>query len=435
MDSTFYSNSKFFIRFLNIFAINQGFERMKVFMENKANPCPPNLVSSFMSIFANTAPYLLNRFVKTTGREFAQLALDYVLDMPAEGLRTLSKEVVDNIQKGIEQLSRRIFSEEESRRKSESFMLRIALIFVSTDNLERKIHGVTILGEIMKRIKTNKFDTVDKADLIKMIEKENILEQIIKGHSQLITKSVDLFKVMFEERKIDDRILQLLWTTLRKSDLETRNALTTLLNECFAEFSNLEAEFFATKIGEIEPRQVTTDEIDLLYKVVSFHSLTNNKTEGKSLKVKAIGILWKISTTQDVTNNDVLDKSVSRLITLIRGGSTTEDIITIIDEAIQNVKDSKSVLQSLQIISDIVNNGEKTDKQLVNYVLEKDILSNIFDNLRQFKASIREKIEKSQIEPSSITDQTINQYLPTKRFTFEENILKRLRFIDFSKFF
>lgn len=432
MDSAFYSNSKFFIRFVNIFALQGGFDQMHAYMASKSTPCPPNLVSCIMSILSNTAPYLVTRFVAGKGLEFAQMGLDFVLDMPAEGLRGLSKETVDNIQKAVEQLTRRVCSEEESRRKSESFMLKVALIFVSTDNLERKIHGVTILGDIMKRAKVDKFDSVQKESLVEMVDKENILEQIIKGHSQLITKSVDLFKAMFEAKRIDDRILQLLWTTLRKSDLETRNALTSLLNDCFIEFTDREAVFFVEKIGEIDPRQVAIEEIDLLYKIVAFHTLSAEKHQIQPFNVKAQSILWKIATNPDVTNGDVLDKAVARLITLIRTSSEPEQIRSLVDEAVSNVQENRSALQSLQVISEVLNNGEKTDRQLVAYVLDQDILGKIFTNLRQFKSAIREKLEKSQVDLSTITEATINQWLPTKRFTFEENILKRLRFIDLS---
>lgn len=433
MDSTFFSNSKFFLRFLNIFALEGGFDQMHALLANKATPCPPLLVSSIMSILANTSYYLLTRFVAGKGQEFAQMGLDFVQEMPAEGLRSLSKETVDNIQKAVELLTKRVCTEEESRLRCESFMLKIALIFVSTDNLERKIHGVSILGDIMKRIKLRKTSSFEKMEVIKLVEKGNILEQIIKGHSQLITKSVDLFKAMFEAKSIDERILLLLWTTLRKADLETRNALTSLLNDCFAEFSEKEAAFFVEKIGEIDPKQVTLDELDLLYKVEYYHTVFSDKAVSQPLKFKAQSIFWKIATNPDVSNGEVLDKAVNRLIALIRSGSEPTEIKAFVDEAVTNVEQNRSALQSLQVISEVLNNGEKTDRQLVSYVLEQDILGKIFLNLSQFKSSIRERLEKSQVDLSTVTEANINQWLPSKRFTFEENILKRLRFIDLSR--
>ena len=175
LESTYYTNSKFFIRFVNIFALNGGFEIMKATLAHQTVLCAPVFVGYFMNILSNTAPYLLNRFVLSTGREFAELSLMYVLEAPADNLRILSKEVVENIYKGIEQLTKRIFSQEESRNMTESFMLRVAMIFVGTDNLERKIHGVSILGDIVKKIKGKKFDMIGKKDLTEMIDKGSIL--------------------------------------------------------------------------------------------------------------------------------------------------------------------------------------------------------------------------------------------------------------------
>lgn len=424
---------RFYIRLVNIFALNGGFDLMRETLEHRAYHCAPVLVGHFMSILSKTAPYLLNRFVQTTGRKFAKLALNYVLNAPVENLKNLSKEVIESIHKGIEQLTRRVMTEEESKKKSESFMLRVAMIFVSTDNLERKIHGVSILGDIAKRIKGNRFDTLGKKEFTAMIEKDNILEQIIKGHSQLITKSVDLFKTMFEEDCLDERTLNLFWSTLRKSDLETRNALTSLLNDVFAEFSPAQAQFFVKNIGEIDPKQITSDEIDLLYKIVSFNTYQSDKELGGFLRKQALKILWRICINSEQSAAEVMDKTITRLISLIKTDTDSDEVMEIIDEAVENVRTGKAVLQSLKIIRKMIVGSEKTKADLVKYLLEKNILANIFEDLGKFKAAIKEKAEKSGIDMGSLSELTINQFVPTKYFNFEKNILKRLRFIDFSR--
>lgn len=414
--------------------MNGGFDIMRETLEHRSLQCAPVLVGHFMSIISKTAPYLLNRFVQTTGTTFANLALSYVLNAPVENLKNLSKEVIESIHRGIEQLTRRVMTEDESKQKSESFMLRVAMIFVSTDNLERKIHGVSILGDISKRIKGNRFDTLGKKEFTDMIQKENILEQIIKGHSQLITKSVDLFKAMFEEDCIDERNLQLFWSTLRKSDLDTRNALTALLNDVFTEFTTAHAEFFVQKIGEIDPKYITSDEIDLLYKIVNFHSYHPDKELGSTLRKGAIRTLWRICINSEQSAAEVMDRTITRLISLIKADTDTEEVTDIIDEAVVNIKAGKSVLQSLKIIRKIIVASDKTKADLVKHLLEKNILNNIFEDLSQFKANIKEKVEKSGSDISSLSELTINQFVQTKNFNFEKNILKRLRFIDFSSF-
>ena len=81
------------------------------------------------------------------------------------------------------------------------------------------------------------------------------------------TKSVELFKLVFEERTIDNKTLLMLWTNLRKADLETRNVLISMLNDIYFEFSFEHTEFFISRIAEVEPKQIMLDEIEFAFKL------------------------------------------------------------------------------------------------------------------------------------------------------------------------
>jgi CTP:phosphocholine cytidylyltransferase-like protein len=281
-------NSRYYLRFVNVFALQGGFEMMKKIFLWREPPCSAQLVGYFMNIMANVAPFLLNRFVQKEGIVFAEAAFKYVIESPVENLRNLSKEIVEAIYKGFDQLAKRIYSQEKAKEKSEDFLLKVASIFMSTDNLERKLHGVTILADIYKKIKAKEFEKVTKKDLATLIEKDGLIEQIIKGHTQLITKSTELFKLMFEEGRMNEKNLQLLWTTMRKADLETKNALGAMLNEAFVEFSYSQSAYFLTKLSELEAKQITLDDIELAFKIATyFKSKPGDAAEGiKSLDVE-----------------------------------------------------------------------------------------------------------------------------------------------------
>jgi hypothetical protein len=134
----------------------------------------------------------------------------------------------------------------------------------------------------------------------------------------------------------------------------------------------------------------------------------------------------------DVNNLELTKKTSTRLLSLIKYGGDPTVELKIIDEAVENLKEGRSVLQSLKIIRKIGTIKEGSSK-VQEYVAEKGVLKYIFENLRKFKAGIREKIEKAGLDVTSINETTVNQFLPNKNYTFEENILKRLRFVDFSK--
>ena len=144
-------------------------------------------------------------------------------------------------------------------------------------------------------------------------------------------------------------------------------------------------------------------------------------------------MFWKISTDPEVTNTEVLEKAVTRLITLLKyTGESTEEK-RVIDEAIDNVKEGRAVLQSLKVIRKIITNKEKLQAEMIQFAVEKDILKYVFENLGKLKKGLKEKFERMGIDQKSITEALINQHLPTKGFTFEQNILNRLSFIDFGR--
>ena len=282
-------NSKYYLRFVNLFVMEGGFEVMKSILNIKDTVCSAQLVGHFMNIMSNTSPFLLNRCIQKEGIVFAEYAFRYVLEGPTDNLRNLSKEIVECIYKGFEQLSKRIYSQEKAKEKSEDFLLRVASIFMSTDNLERKLHGVTILGDIYRKIKAKEFEKVTKKDLADLIEKDGLMEQIIKGHTQLITKSTDLFKLMFEEGKMNEKTLQFLWTTMRKADLDTRNALSAMLNEAFFDFSYFQSAYFLNRLADIEPKQATLDDVELAYKLANFVKYKPEDTK-ENVSSLAVGV-------------------------------------------------------------------------------------------------------------------------------------------------
>ena len=75
---------------------------------------------------------------------------------------------------------------------------------------------------------------------------------------------------MFDENKMTDKYMSLLWNTMRKGDLETRNSLLSILNNIYFEMSLKNMTFLVNQIGEVEPKSLMPDEIELAFKIVNF---------------------------------------------------------------------------------------------------------------------------------------------------------------------
>lgn len=165
-------NSRFLIKYINTFYMNGGIDIVLDRINNKNDVvCPAEIVGSFMSIIEATTPYLLNSVVKRKGEDIIRTVIKYVLNSPSEIVKTFSSEVIKYMYNGVVTISKRLYSLSKSAEIFEKFYLQIALVCVKTDFLERKLNGVSFLGEINKSIKNKEFTVVTKADLVEIVEK------------------------------------------------------------------------------------------------------------------------------------------------------------------------------------------------------------------------------------------------------------------------
>lgn len=93
-------------------------------------------------------------------------------------------------------------------------------------------------------------------------------------------KSKDLLKLMFDDNKITEKQMALIWQTMRKGDLETRNSLLGILNEIYFNLSYKNMEFMVKQLGEVDPKLLVQEEIELIYKIVTFSRFKSDCPEG-----------------------------------------------------------------------------------------------------------------------------------------------------------
>lgn len=163
-------NSKFLIRFFNIFCIDGGLDILKERLAQGVDANSAEFVGFFMAIIEAITPYLLNRTVEKYGQGILDKVKEFMLNSPLDILKTFSADIIKNVYSGYTVLAKRIYSTEQAAALHENLFLEISINCVKTDYLERKINGVTFLGDIYKNIKSKDYTIVDKKMLVKAIE-------------------------------------------------------------------------------------------------------------------------------------------------------------------------------------------------------------------------------------------------------------------------
>jgi hypothetical protein len=115
------------------------------------------------------------------------------------------------------------------------------------------------------------------------------MEQIIKGHPSLIVKSSELMKLMFEDNKMSERHMALIWQTMRKGDLETKNSILNILNNIYYDLSYKNMEYLINQLADVEPKLLAPDEIELAFKIVNFSKYKADNPGGREPTNLAVG--------------------------------------------------------------------------------------------------------------------------------------------------
>jgi hypothetical protein len=165
-----YLNSKFFIRYINLFCIDGGLDFLKERLATSVDATTAEFVGYYMAIIEAITPYLLNRTVEQYGQDILDRVKNFMLNSPLDVVKTFSSEMIKNVYSGFTALAKRLHNSDQAAALYETFFLDLAVNCVKTDFLERKINGVTFLGDIYKNIKNKDFKEVDKKQLVKAIE-------------------------------------------------------------------------------------------------------------------------------------------------------------------------------------------------------------------------------------------------------------------------
>jgi hypothetical protein len=88
-------------------------------------------------------------------------------------------------------------------------------------------------------------------------------------------------KLMFEDNKMSERHMALIWQTMRKGDLETKNSLLNILNNIYYDLSYKNMEYLINQLADVEPKLLSPDEIELAFKIVNFSKYKADNPGGR----------------------------------------------------------------------------------------------------------------------------------------------------------
>ena len=346
-------------------------------------------------------------------KEIKILSQDLV-DIAKKFLTTISKysknKGKDNINKEKEENS---FIEEE-------ISLLVIFTMIKTTVFDKRLQGVKDLND---RIIKAQNDEIILKRIAELIKQHKLVNEIFgpNYHTQIISKSKDIVKLLLKYNQIDEEQITLIWACTQRGDYEAK---ITIINLFIDLIPNLTEDFIGKLLNaiiSITDGKANEKEIDFMYKL----SLMTRNPENK-LKICQYFCQSIFKLTTFSMKNPVFEK----LIELMRNDENY--IIKALEICQQSMKENKYTLICNSLILSLIakftismpsqNPPFHSDKDsLTDFLIDEHLLKIFEDNFSDYmKLAKEKKISQNLANAEQLIIDNINH---------EKNINGRIAFL------
>lgn len=160
-------------------------------------------------------------FIQEYGPKFVDVCVKALRDAPEKSLRNVRREKIELIIKSIDNFQRRLITKDEREKQTEVLKLEVSLLCLRSSYMERRIHGIRDLNNIIKNMRmfsSNK--TFTPQFLIEWMDQNGVFQQLFdpkKTHLQLVQRTTDVLKLLLSENMFSQQLMEQFWS-LTKAD-------------------------------------------------------------------------------------------------------------------------------------------------------------------------------------------------------------------------
>ena len=158
-------------------------------------------------------------FITKNGAAIAKQVRDRLLNASDKSLREIKGQDINQLLTSVESICQRFMEKDDYQKDNEELKLRLSAKCLSSEFLDRRINGMKELNQIIKN-NTSTYTyygsnpapkVFTKEFLLDWLKKNKVLEIIwhpAKTHIELVKRSGDIFKLLAEEKQLNEEILE-----------------------------------------------------------------------------------------------------------------------------------------------------------------------------------------------------------------------------------
>jgi ubiquitin C-terminal hydrolase len=434
-------SSYFIVVNTNYFDEQGGYDKVLSRIESKESLSIRPLRALVDSLTRNSN-VLARPFVAKIAVRLRDAAFETVEAYSDKEVRELSKDHLDAVVQGVSRLMKRTnVKQSDSQGVIDRFILHTALMRLQSSNVERRINGMTALSELVERSKKaaspNSRTTIKPEEMIKWITENEVLETVFHAdaHSELMKRSADILKFFATQNHLQTSHMALVWSSMERAlklqDQETLKVLFKLLDDISFRFDAPLVNYLFDKIGLIPFEEYVVATVDLIKQLgaATFRA-------GAEVAEKSLHLLWAISQDESKAPSNIASHALSKLEEALCGISHRTMRVPYIERCVENLRNRRSVVQSLQLIRKVVDvypmrpsaSEEETKWNLIAWLQEHlGIIDHMFAELGQFKESARKQVADRDLT----SEQDIDGMLMSFHMNYRGQVGRRLSFLHF----
>lgn len=369
-EGTAKNNSIYFVRYLNAFGVGGGFDFL-VQVANGGHQAKPETTVALTEILQNSAEFIVAPFIRQHGK----LLLDWLTETIGQNIerniRGLSQQNLTNYMEAVAVLTKRVHPEEESAKMGYDVIVRVAIVCLRSEILEKQFFGAKKLIELEEKIKGEN-QVVQRLKLAKLLVENGIFERIIKGHPNLIEKGAGVLRVLFTENMVNEEQIGMLWEQVRKADMESKSALLALIKDSSWDASPVQTRCLLGKIMD-SPEEPSTD---FLETILALRKAAQSKHKDTELVNLLNGMIWKLVQEDNEERPELSRELIRAFVKNIPLESRTLYFVRTVDQLLlghakqRQLKILKKMMKEPGLITAAI--GEKLrEKQVVDFCINE----------------------------------------------------------------
>jgi ubiquitin carboxyl-terminal hydrolase 34 len=411
-------SSIYFVKYINVFGENQGFETMFSVMKDERNP---DVMGAWVRLIQSMVDNLIQPIIAQHGVAIYEWIKEFGIQSTEKNMRNFSINHLMAITDSVYILTQRIFPVEKARQESNIVMFKIAFLCIKSEYLQKQLFGAKMLETIEGKSRTGE-NGLTKQAFAEMLQAEGLFEKIIKGHPSLVAKGASILKILFAERVITDAQLEVLWDQIIKTDIESKKALICLLKEIVYEMTGQEMSFILNKFNSA-PEQIQENELDLINTIKRFRS---DKIKDIDVSATVNEIMWNLLQKDEAYKKDFYKQLCGDFVRYL-----DDDAPLYTHKVVQQLRAKVLPMRNLKLLSLLVKNirsGPATCSIIKNENVVSDLVNDLVESLEEkcIQTYPPAKAAKAR-EPGFFNqDSVINSFPPADL----KELSKRLKFFD-----